>query len=251
MAKPKFGYENFFTVGTVTATSEATGYPKENAYDWNTYDYWKAAAAGTVYLTVDYGSARSADYWAMAAHDLFDNSGTVQCQYSSDNFSADTNDAGSLITPSDNSPIFHAFTSVSARYWRLKITSTGAASTIGAAAIGAALEMDRAVSSGTILPKEARTNVTTTQISEGGQFIGRSIVRQGVQFNLKFTIQTLAFTRGSWSTFLDHVEEKPFWFSWNPDYDDAVYCWTDSLPTPPTFDRHNSLSMGLKLKGLR
>jgi len=251
VAKPKFGYENFFTTGTVTVTSEATGFPKENAYDWNTYDYWKANAAGVVYLTVDYGSARPADFFGIAAHTLFDNAATIQCQYSTDNFSASIVDIGDLVTPVDSSPIFNVFTLTSARYWRLKITSTGAASAIGVASIGASLEMDRAVGSGAMLPKESRMDKIINQTSEGGQFIGRSIIRKGVKFSLSFTIQTLAFARDDWSTFIDHAEVKPFWYSWNPDYDDAVFCWMDGFPMPPKFDRPNTMTLGMQLMGLR
>lgn len=251
MAKPKFAYENFFTTGTVSATSEATGFPKENAYDWNTYDYWKANSDGIVYLTVDYGSDVAADYWAVAAHTLFDNAGTVQLQYSTDNFSASIVNIGDLVTPTSNSPLFHAFTSTTARYWRLKITSTGAASAIGVASIGSALEMSRAVSTGAELPREARRDNIINQISEGGQFIGRSLISKGVSFSLVFDIQTLAFARGSWSAFLDHAELKPFWYSWNPDYDDPVFCWMNGFPSSPKFDRPNTITLGMKLQGIR
>jgi len=250
MAKSKFAYENFFTTGTVTATSEADGFPKENAYDWNTYDYWKAGAAGEVFLTVDMGSAQPADYWAISAHNLFDNSGTVQLQYSSDNFSGDINDAGALATPTDNSSIFIVFTEVSARYWRLKINSTTFASTIGVASIGTALEMDRAVKAGSTLAEEARNDMYVNQVSDGGQFLGRSLIRKGVKFSVGFTVQSLSFVRNDWSAFLDHAEQKPFWYSWNPDYPDAVFVWLDGLPTAPKFDRHNTLALNMKLMGI-
>lgn len=97
-------YENLLehADSTVTATSEATGYDVENCFDWLTHDYWQATAAGTNYVTVDLGSAKAVDYWAVFAHDLADNSGGVRVQYSSDNFASDVNEyGGNLLTYSE------------------------------------------------------------------------------------------------------------------------------------------------------
>jgi hypothetical protein len=248
MARPKIGYENFFTTGTVTVTDEAAGYEKEHAYNWNTYDFWKAAGGGVKYITVDLGAADIADYAAIAAHTLGTNGGTVQCQ-SSTNGSSWTN-RGSAVSPSTNSPIFITFTAVSARYWRLQLTSTPA-SVIGVASIGQAFELTRAASSGFVLPREARQNKIINNVSEGGAFLGKSIIAQGFSANYTFGIQTLAFVRGDWSTFIDHAVTKPFFFSWNPDYDDGVYAWIEGDPTPPSYDRVNTLSVGMNLRGLR
>jgi len=252
MGAPKIGYENFFTTGTVTVTSEVSGFEKENAYDWLPWDWWKASAAGVVYITVDYGSARAADYWALASHDLFDNSGTVQCQYSSDNFAADTNNVGSLVTPTDNSPIFHEFTSVSARYWRLKIDSTGSASKIGVAAIGAALQLSRAYGSGQEIPYDADMWEGINITSEDGTFLGRSVLNEGVSSNITLTLQTLAFARGDWRTFLGHAKTKPFFYTWNPTYTgDVIYCWLEGNPTPPSYTSHVLLSFGIRVRGIK
>lgn len=97
-------YENLLehADSTVTATSEATGYDVENCFDWLTHDYWQATAAGTNYVTVDLGSAKPVDYWAVFAHDLQDNAGGVRVQYSSDNFASDVNEyGGNLLTYSE------------------------------------------------------------------------------------------------------------------------------------------------------
>jgi len=252
MSAPKIGYENFFTTGTVTATSEASGFEKENAYDWLLWDWWKASAAGTVYYTVDYGSARAADYWAIASHDLSDNSGTVQCQYSSDNFAADTNDIGDLITPSDNSPIFHEFSSVSARYWRLKIVSSGSASKIGVASIGAAFQLSRAYGSGQEIPYDADNFEGVNLVSEDGTFLGRSIISESINSNITLTLQTLAVARGDWRNFITHAKSKPFFYSWNPTYStDVVYCWMNGNPTAPAYTSHILMSFGISIMGVK
>lgn len=77
---------------TITVTSEATGFEKEKAYDHRTSTSWKADAAGTVYFTVDMGSPVAVDSWACYGQDLFNNSGEIKLQYSSDNFSVNIQD---------------------------------------------------------------------------------------------------------------------------------------------------------------
>jgi len=253
MAKPKIGYQNILeSASAITVTSEeSSSYAKENAYDWNTYDSWRAGAAGTVYYTIDYGSAIACDYWAMAAHDLSDNNGTVQLQYSSDNFVSDTNDIGDLIAPDSNSPKFHSFTSVSARYWRFEITSTGAASYISQISLGTALTLARAVGAGFGIPNDAHDDEIMNAITEGGNFKGRSVYRRAISSELKLTIQGMTFIRGDWRTFVEHAKLKPFFFAWNPDYDESVYIWMEGNPDKPVIDgNHKTLSTGFRFKGL-
>jgi len=254
MAKPKIGYQSIIddAVATITTTSDAASFDKENAYDWNTYDSWKADAAGTVYYTIDYGSAVTCDYWAMAAHNLFDNDGTVQLQYSSDNFAADTNSIGDLRTPTSNSPIFEAFTSTSSRYWRFEIDSTTVASYISQINLGLAFQMVRAVGAGFGIPNDAHNDDVMNSESEGGNFLGRSVRRLAIDSELKVTIQGLAWIRGEWRTFIEHARELPFFFAWNPDYDEAVYAWMEGNPDKPVIDgNHKTVSAGIRFKGIR
>ena len=80
MGVARFCYQNLFeTASSVTATSEDTGFTKENAYDWRTDDFWKptAASPGTWTLTADMGSATAADYGGIYAHNLHTVGATV------------------------------------------------------------------------------------------------------------------------------------------------------------------------------
>ena len=45
------GYHNLLESGTVTASTEASGFEKENAYDNNTYDYWKPTALSSINIS--------------------------------------------------------------------------------------------------------------------------------------------------------------------------------------------------------
>jgi hypothetical protein len=69
---PVIGYANLFAEGTVTTD----GQDAENALDWLPYDYWVSGAPDS-HITVDLGEDRSADYLAIAAHDIGSKGGTV------------------------------------------------------------------------------------------------------------------------------------------------------------------------------
>jgi hypothetical protein len=221
------GYENFFTSGTVTATSEATGFEKENGYDWLTTDWWKPTAGGTYYLTVDMGAADSADYVGIAGHNLGTESAQVTVQYSSDNFAADINDAYTLEAVSDDTTYIKRFTSQSARYWRLKVVSTNAA-LIGQVSIGARLDIPNLPEPGFRPPQFSSSNRILNSETDGGQFVGRSKISEGAEFTIPMLFLTPSWVRTNWPTLEDHINLYPFFYAW--DYDDypleSSYCWT-------------------------
>ena len=251
----KIGYENLFeTVGAaISATSEAAGFPKENAFDWLTFDWWKASAAGTVYLTVDLLSAKSVDYFALFAHDLHNNSGTVQLQWSTDNFSGSINSIGSNHTPSDSRPIFESFASQSARYWRLKVVSTGAASLLGCAAFGAMLDMAKNAQIG-FRPPLGDVVDGNSQRAVKGAFLGRSVNIRASDLEFSFKGLQDAFIRSSWQPFREHAEAKPFFVSWDEDghSDEAAFCWVEDGVVPQAAYSHSTkmTATNLKLKAL-
>lgn len=138
MAKPKFLYDQRFNDATPAASSTATGdYNVLNLRDFRPYTWWKPAAMPAT-VTVDCGSARSADYALIYGHDLGTKGATAEIRGSTDNFSA-SDVLVATSTPTIDDPVLLTFTPASFRYWRLRLTGASAPS-IAIAAIGAALE---------------------------------------------------------------------------------------------------------------
>ena len=52
-AKPILFFDTVYTRGVVSATDTAADFDVDNIFDYRTYKFWKAASAGTKYLTVD------------------------------------------------------------------------------------------------------------------------------------------------------------------------------------------------------
>ena len=228
------GYNNILETGTVTVTSEATDFPKENAYDWLPWDYWKASAAGTVYVTVDMGSAVEVDYWALAFHDLADHSGTIKPQYSSGSTSPFSwSDLDTVQTPTDNQMIFRPVTSVNVRYYRFEISSTTLASAIGALSLGQYLTLERGMK-GFTTPYHGRNKKILNSIGETGNPLGSTIYLLGQKFSISQENVSTTWVDANWENLINHIEIKRFFFM--HDYENApsevAFCWTDKISHP-------------------
>jgi len=245
------GLTNLVKSGTVTVTSEATGYEKENAQSYKTSSWWQAGTAGTVYFTIDMGSAVPVDSWGIVGHDLSDNSGTIKAQYSTDNFSADINDFDTVQTPTDGTTIFRKVTSQTKRYFRFEISSTGSASFFANFYLGVALAFPKGMTSPFSPANLNRENKIMNNISEGGQFLGRVLRREGAMVTISQKNITRAWIDANWNTVADHVELYPFYFIWDQENypEEAAYCMTKRI-TYPKYQDNTYLSFSLECNAL-
>lgn len=252
MTNPLIGYENFFRDGTVSVTSAAAGFEAARAYDGFLFDGWKPASAGTHRITVDLGSAKQADYWAIFSRDLGVNGGSVKPQYSTDNFVADTNDFDTAQSPSSTQVVtFRKVTAQTKRYWRFEVISTPA-SVIQALAIGKVLELNVPVGPGFALPTLVSGNEIITNVSQDGQNLGRTRKQMGVGFDIDLETVEIAWMRANWRTLLDTIEKHAFFFSWDQDNNpgEAVFAWLDGQQREPAFQSPLHMRAQLALVGM-
>ncbi len=242
------------TASSITVTSEATGFEKENAYDWHTWDFWKANASGTVYYTVDMGSATSMDAWGIAAHDLGINSATILLQYSATgSFGGEEVDVGSAVSPTASEPILKTFSSVSARYWRWKIVSASTASKIGVLMLGPRLSMLKGLRIGykpDLLAQQFETNIN---LSVDAAMLGADVYKKPVMATMKFTLLTPAWTRANWEPFIRHVEQgKGFLYQPDPDNNatEVTYGKAQKKIPAPNYSHNNFMTVSLLYIGI-
>lgn len=252
MGLPVIAYDNKLVDATLSVTSEASGYPKENAVDGLTWDWWKPTAAGTVYFTADMGAAIACDVWSCFAHNLASVAGSIQLQYSSDNFAADINNAGAAVSPSDTAVIFRTFASVSARYWRFEIITTGQPAAIGALFLGPGLTLPEGMPIGFVPPTLSFEDDITNQRTHGGAFLGRSVLRRGAAGELSIIDADPAWMRATWAPFLAHAQTKTFFLSWDPDNypAEAAFCWTSRAVDGVAYTKPLYMSHRLSYEGL-
>ena len=209
------GLTNLVKTATITVTSTATGFDKENLKSYKTSSWWQANAAGTVYVTFDFGSAVAFDCWGIVGHNLTDNSGTIKPQYSTDNFAADINDFDTVQTPSENETIFRKVTSVTRRYARFEIASTAVASFIANLFIGEALALEREMAPGFSPANLNRMRSIFNNTTANGQYTGRILRANGAQVKVEQRLVTRAWIDANWKGMANHIELYPFYFAWD------------------------------------
>lgn len=260
---PMVLFENFFSTGSVTASTEATGFDASNAYEESTFDFWKPTTTTATYET-DLGSADFADCLAVVAHDLGTQNATFKVQYAS-TATADIlllEDASALlleggtdnllleggaeiwndlaeVSPTDDSTILVVFDRTEAIKWRFNLTASDAAPTIGVLMLGERL----------VFSNGLRTPYTPMWLSKNiellgsqtieGQFIGNRVLRRGLSTEMNLNILDRTFIETTIQDFKDHYDDgKAFiWASAPATFsEDVAYAWRSSgAEMRPTF----------------
>lgn len=249
-------YDNVLpTASAISVTSEATGYAKENAYDWLTWDFWKPTAAGTVYYTVDLGAAQLLNAWGLYAHDLGANGASIKLQYSSDNFAADINDVGIAVSPTGTEPVLKTFTAINARYWRWEIASASVASKIGVLMLGSYLQPPAPLEVGHEPDSMASQYEPMVNLSQESAILGASLYKKPFPGKLDISLLTPDWIRNYWYPFLQHVEQSPKGFLYLPqsvNYPSEVsYCILDKAYPTPKYSQAAWMDANLQYIGFR
>lgn len=241
-------YNNLLENGTVTASSEAVGFAVSNAYNWLTNDYYKPTTGGTTTIDLTLTTGAPADYFAFYGTDLGSLSGTIKLQYHNGATYVDAFTAQGVF---GTEPFIKFFDSKTSDKWRVVITSTGVFA-IASIAFGEYIALEHGLHVGFTEPKLARETETIGNISDGGVFLGRSIISKGFRTRMNIEFMSETFTRDKWLPFVRHAEKKPFYLAW--DYDrypnEAAFCWTDGDISKLNRTQKRLFSTNFKIMGL-
>lgn len=250
------GYHNLFNESgaTVTASTEATGFDKENAHDNLGFDYWKPTATGTSWLKVAFASPVSADYFAIWGHDMSDHSATVRARHSTDDITY-TN-VGDLRTPTNNDTIIETFTTVSKKYWMLEFSNPSTISQVAGVMIGDRLDLAHAMKPGFVVPSIVEDIQYKTNFSETGVFLGGSQRNQGISGRIDLSNVSPAWIRANWKDFMEYAQTpKPFVFGWDETNfeTETCVCWVKSRTRQlkPKYTSPLYMSAGIIFEGHR
>lgn len=250
LKRPIIGYENLFSAGVVSASTEAAANPPELATNTFTNDAWKASATGTNWLRVSLASADYCSYGALASHNLGTIGATVTFQYSTDGGTTWSNLADPFV-PANDAPLMITFDQTLAAEFRVLLDSTSIPY-IGVVQMGALLRCPSGVNVGFAPMNMSRDNRVTNSTTEGGHFVGRSLIRRGASGNIDLSLLDPDWVRDYWDAFADHAELKPFFFAWSPVNHPAevVYCWTDGRIRTPEYHKAKFMRVSVNLKGV-
>jgi len=247
VAAPRIGWHSILPVSTLTASSEAEGNPVSLCANYFTYDAWKATGGGTQFIEVDAPIIQRVNYLGLAAHNLFNCGAIYKFQWFD---GAAWVDLTSEKLAASNAPIFIEFDNILAKRFRLLILDSNVAPYVGVFYIGRVLKFERGVYVGHAPATYNRMDNILNSISEGGEFLGRSLISEGGKTDISLDWLSPSYVRGAWNDFALHARTKPFFFAWRPDLypDEVIYGWSTSDPVPAV-SGHNYYSVSISMRG--
>jgi hypothetical protein len=253
MQTPIILYDNRLTDGTPAATDTAAGYDILNILDLRTYTQWKAASSGTKYITIDCGSAKSADCLAVIGHNLYTAGATVSVESSSDNVTWTQRLAG--FTPTSDKAFMKLFVSASARYWRIKIITAAIAAQIAVALLGVKIQFEYPPE--TPYTPYAETAAADVERSKNGHILGVSTYNPVLNLQAQFGLVSRTWLDAYYIPFWQNHARlfKPFFFVWDLDTYSADVFFVSigddaSLETPFSVLTYTDV-LSLKMRGVR
>lgn len=229
LCKP-YLFEQHYT-GTVTASSEQSGFTAVSASNELTYERWRPTALPATWV-LDCGAAKSVNYCGIAAHTLTGK--TVVLESSTDNAVWTTQLSAN---PTDNSPIvLMLVATVTARYWRIRVVANTNSTipSVGAVFFGNYLQLPLGIEVGIAPLSLSRRTTYSGNISEGGNWLGRSIKRTGKTGSLPLKGIPRDWYMNNLDPTLLRVRYKPFFVAacpltmpW-----EIAYAWLKDDPKP-------------------
>lgn len=214
---PHFGYRTWVrgrSASDIVVSGAVTNGPKDAILRDNTYEFWQGPSLPAT-LRIDFGQPRAVDYAGLAGHTIGTEGATAKMEYSDDDINY-TQFGSSSITPANDAPIGWLDTQVSKRYWRLTLSGAGNVPHVAIIYLGEILIAERALAGGHTPGRLARQIETDGGVSEGGQFLGETVVRQGVRPSMSFQRLTAGWYDDHFDPMVVSLIRYPGFFWWSP-----------------------------------
>jgi hypothetical protein len=193
--------------GTVTATSAVEGFAASNAASPNTYSYWQPSAMPADWLLV-FGSPQVVDAVGIGASTLGGRTITVATLSGGSYTDRITLTETGVGAQSCVLTLFQAVTCDAVR-----VRFSGSVPYVGVIYAGQAMAMERAEFSGLGQLDYSRRTEFEQNVSEGGQWLGRSIARVSNEASFGWEYLTPEFVRDSIEPFSRAARQRPFFIA--------------------------------------
>ena len=156
------------------------------------------------------------------------------------------------LAPADDTPIMLLDASISRRYWKITFTGAGDVPALAIVYIGSMLVNQHPVYGGHGPAVLARDTRLYQNMSDGGQFLGQYIRRQGVVGSVDLKRLTAARVRSSFDPFVKSARKFPFFFAWRPvDYPlEVAFVWTKDNIQPTNMGIRDLMQTQLSFRGI-
>ncbi|KKM02210.1 hypothetical protein LCGC14_1786700 [marine sediment metagenome] len=219
MGLPLFGADSLLDSDTLTSSiAAASGFPVANLNDDRIFTVFKPTTNATLDIKTDAGAGNTSDvdYFGMVGHDLFTQGATITFARSTDDISYTT-----IFTTvvGDDKIVLRGFDKETFRFFRLRITGSTAAGSIGQLQWGTKVEVPFGIEVG-FDPLDEVVRMRHTR-SQSGNILGSvatfSERRASISLRLMPNTFVNGTTVGQFREFWDNHASvgKPFFWQWN------------------------------------
>ena len=188
--------------GTIAASGEAEGFEASLAALPPTYNAWRPDAMPATW-EVDAGAAVSVDYCGIGAHDIGTSEAAVIVEY----WDGAAWEEVASTEPDSDAALLLLFPAVTAQRWRIRLTGS-TAPRIGNIRFGAVTKLPRQSTFAPALPiTESEQFTYNVNASATGEWLGRSVVANGLQFTVSVDFMPETFAASEWADFRRHCNE--------------------------------------------
>jgi hypothetical protein len=239
----RIGYDNLVRNAAISATSRIDGFPPSAVANPLTYEYWRPQnGSGSIVMGFPLSPV---DYVGIASHNLKNSPVKIELSTDATNYVEVM-----TVTPTSDAPIMVLFDEVQAAF--LRVTVNAPEASVGIIYAGKALAMQRRIWGGVNPLNLSRRTVIRPNISENGQWLGRSIIREGSATSVTFRNLSYDWYRANFDPFVESARKYPFFFGMRPDeYPEITgYVWTNNDIVPQTSGIRNFLDVSVDMQGL-
>ncbi len=247
LSHPRIGYENLlFGNVNITASSEQDNSPAINLASPLTYNFWQPVSL-PANVEFEFSSAKEINYCGIAAHNLTDSGCSINVQY----YNGTTWVSVGEVFPAGNRVLMFLFDTVFSNRWRIVVNGVSAPA-VGVVYLGKVLEVERRIYQGHTPIKLSQNTIIRPNRSEGGQFLGRSVTRQGVSTSIALKNLSSAWVRSYFQRFMDSAVDYPFFWAWRPDKfpNEVAYVWCNDDIVPTNSGPRDKMSVSFEVSGI-
>lgn len=238
----RIGYHNIAFGKTPTASSAAVGFPAIAASYETTFEFWRPVGLPATWA-IDNTTPVECDYAGVVGSII---GCTIRVQSSDDGVVWTTH----MEAAAEYRVAMLLFPRVTAQYWRVVFDTVNP--DVAVIYIGKALAMQRAIYQGHSPLTLSRVTELSNNISQGGQYLGRSVERMGNECDASWSHLKAAWYRENFDPFVIAAQTKPFFFAWRPlSFPKEVgYMWTGGDIKPVNSGPRDFMSVSLPMSGI-
>lgn len=242
----KIGYHTVTRDAIVTASSAVPGFPASALKNALTYEAWRPESS-PAWVVFDAQRLVDIDYVGLGVHTLGTEGVTLTIEHSIDGSTWEQ--VVQFLVGTDDA-VMALFDQVTARYFRLSFNRVAQ---VSVAYIGRILTMQRPIYSGHSPGVLSRTTKIDPNKSEGGQFLGRSVIRQGLATSFQWQNLSPDWYRANFDPFVESAIRYPFFIAWKPTRypQEVMYCWCNDDIHPQNSGVRDFMSVGFSVEGVR